>query len=319
MSLSELMNHATDKNRFHTVQNYIDFCARYLEYVETGLQARIVSQNESHYQFFQYREEGSFNITRPLNSLLMYDAEGFDQAAQQFIATLKQLQDGLRPSGNLRENLIRTIYTLQQTIGAALDALPAGKSNQARKVNGDLFERLVCLLIASLNVDCVSGTVQVPVKDLDGTELFKSSYQHDLLLSKNDELKVIGSVKTSSKDRIDKVFMDKFLYSRLTGTALPHIAIFLNDVQRKKTKQINKYGVIATFLPGHFKAYTVKLNPLDGVYYCDIRPNMVEDALLSQHIKTIDHFFYSDLWDLLDRQGQNLEEVEIAEDSDSSK
>ncbi len=181
MSLSELMNHATDKNRFHTVQNYIDFCARYLEYVETGLQARIVSQNESHYQFFQYREEGSFNITRPLNSLLMYDAEGFDQAAQQFIATLKQLQDGLRPSGNLRENLIRTIYTLQQTIGAALDALPAGKSNQARKVNGDLFERLVCLLIASLNVDCVSGTVQVPVKDLDGTELFKSSYQHDLL------------------------------------------------------------------------------------------------------------------------------------------
>ena len=314
MSLSDLVNHATDKGRFHTIEHYIDFCARYLEYVDTGLQARIVSQNESHYQFFQYKQEGSFNITRPLNSRLMYNAEGFAQAAQQFRITLEQLRDGQRPSGDLRENLIRTIYTLQQSVGAALDGLPAGKSNQARKVNGDLFERLIRLLIVSLNVDCVSGTMQVPVRDADGAELFKSSYQHDLLLSKYDELKIIGSVKTSSKDRIDKVFMDKFLYNRLTDTALPHIAIFLNDVQRKKTKRENEYGVSATFLPGHFKAYTVKLNPLDGVYYCDIRPNMVEDALLSQHIKTIDHFFYSDLWELLDRKGQALEEVAIKEE-----
>jgi hypothetical protein len=311
MNLTDLVNHATDKKRFHTTAHYIDFCARYLEYIDTGLQARIVSQNESHYQFFQYQKEGSFNITRPLNSRLMYDAEGFSQAAKQFNLTLEQLRDGQQPSGDLRENLIRTIYTLQQSIGAALDGLPAGKSNQARKVNGDLFERLIRLLIVSLNVDCVSGTMQVPVKNIDGTELFKSSYQHDLLLSKNNELKIIGSVKTSSKDRIDKVFMDKFLYNRLTDTALPHIAIFLNDVQRKKTKRENEYGVSATFLPGHFKAYTVKLNPLDGVYYCDIRPNMVTDMLLSQHIKTIDHFFYSDLWELLDRRGQTLEEIVI--------
>lgn len=163
----------------------------------------------------------------------------------------------------------------------------------------------------------IVAKMQVPVKDIDGTELFKSSYQHDLLLSKNDELKVIGSVKTSSKDRIDKVFMDKFLYSRLTNTSLPHIAIFLNDVQRKKTKRENEYGVSATFLPGHFKAYTIKLNPLDGVYYCDIRPNMMSDALLSQHIKTIDHFFYADLWELLDKQGPPLEEITIKEESNN--
>lgn len=311
MSFSDLMNHAIDKERFQTVEHFIEFCTQYLEYVDTGLQARIVSQNESHYQFFQYRKEGSFNITRPLNSRLMYDAECFAQAAHQFRMTLEQLRDGQRPSDDLRENLIRTIYTLQQSIGAALDGLPAGKSNQARKVNGDLFERLIRLLIVSLNVECVSGTMQVPIKDIDGSELFKSSYQHDLLLSKDDELKIIGSVKTSSKDRIDKVFMDKFLYSRLTGTALPHIAIFLNDVQRKKTKRENEYGVSATFLPGHFKAYTVKLNSLDGVYYCDIRPNMREDALLSQHIKTIDSFFYADLWELLNRQGQTMDEIAI--------
>ncbi len=311
MKLTDIVAHATNKELFLSINNYISFCSRYLEFVETGLQARIVSKNESHYQFFQYRQDGSYNITRPLNASLMYDAETFTDAAGQFTQLLEQLKDGEQPSDGLRQNVIRAIYTIQQSIGAALDALPAGMSNQARKVNGDLFERFIRLLIVSLDVDCVSGTMQVPVKDINGAELFKSSYQHDLLISKDTELKIIGSVKTSSKDRIDKVFMDKFLYNRLTDTALPHIAIFLNDVQRKKTKRENEYGINATFLPGHFKAYTIKLNPLDGVYYCDIRPNMIEDALLAQHIKTIDHFFYSDLWELLDRQGQKLEEVVI--------
>ena len=82
-------------------------------------------------------------------------------------------------------------------------------------------------------------------------------------------------------------------------------------MQRKKTSIANRYGINATFLPGHFKAYTLKLNPLDGVFYCDIRPNMVDDELLSQHIRTIDHFFFSDLWELLDEQGQNLDEIAI--------
>lgn len=311
MNLTDLVAHATDKGRFHSLNNYITFCTRYLEYIETGLQARIVSQNESHYQFFQYRQDGSFNITRPLNSRLMYNAGTFAAATECFTQTLDQLKEGVRPSDELREIIVRTIYTIQQSIGAALDALPAGMSNQARKVNGDLFERFIRLLIVSLDIDCVSGTMQVPVKDSDGTELFKSSYQHDLLISKDEELKIIGSVKTSSKDRIDKVFMDKFLYSRLTDTMLPHVAIFLNDVQRKKTRRENEYGINTTFLSGHFKAYTVKLNSLDGVYYCDIRPNMIEDTLLARHIKTIDHFFYSDLWELLNRRGQRLDNIAI--------
>ena len=41
---------------------------------------------------------------------------------------------------------------------------------------------------------------------------------------------------------------------------------------------------------------------------------MLPDALLSQHIKTIDHFIHSDLWELLVRQGQTLEEVAIKEE-----
>lgn len=311
MSLKELVDNATNKERFLSLAQYMAFCSRYLEFIETGLQARIISQNESHYQFFQYKQNGHYNISRPLNSLLMYDAETFAKAWPQFLETISQLKVGTPPSDDRRPTFIRIIYTIQQSIGAALDALPAGKSNQARKVNGDLFERLIRLLIVSLDVECVSGTMQVPVKDPGGVELFKSSYQHDLLVRKDAEVKIIGSVKTSSKDRIDKVFLDKFLFNKLTDTELPHIAIFLNDVQRKKTRRENQYGINSTFLAGHFKAFTVKLNPLDGVYYCDIRPIMSTDQLLSQHIRTIDHLFYSDLRRLLDSHGPNLEAIAI--------
>jgi hypothetical protein len=186
---------------------------------------------------------------------------------------------------------------VQQCIGATLDGLPPGQANRARKINGDLFERLIQLLVQRVGVRCETGTVQVPV-EVDGEVQFYMNYQHDLLIYDNDILKVIGSVKTSSKDRIDKIFMDKFLYSKLTDTALPHVAIFLNDVQRKKAGRENQYRISATFLPGHFKGFTVKLNPLDGVYYCDIRPNMQTEPILKDHIRTIDEFFCSDLWNL---------------------
>ena len=76
-------------------------------------------------------------------------------------------------------------------------------------------------------------------------------------------------------------------------------AIFLNDVQRKRTKKENQYGVSATFLPAHFKGFTIKLNLLDGVYYCDIRPNMQTEPILRDHIQTIDYFFCDDLWELI--------------------
>ncbi len=116
------------------------------------------------------------------------------------------------------------------------------------------------------------------------------------------------------EDRIDKIFLDKFLYCKLTETALPHIAISLNDVQRKSTRRGDEYGVNSTFLSGHFKAFTVKLNPLDGVYDCDIRPNMQTDRLLRPHIHTIDYFFCTDLWNFVEGGGTPLAEVTVVEE-----
>lgn len=303
MSLSNLVACAQDKTQFTTVAEYIDFCERYLAFAVDGLQAVIVSQNENNYRFYQYTEEGHFNITRPINGNLMYSAEESAKVTDDFREILANVRDIPESDAERRSILIRAIYTIQQCIGAALDAIP--ESNKARKVNGDLFERLIQLLVREVGVECRTGTVKVPIV-VDGKKLFDMNYQHDLLLHNGEELKAIGSVKTSSKDRIDKIFMDKFLYCKLTDTALPHIAIFaifLHDVQRKQTKRENEYGISATFLPGHFKGFTIKLNPLDGVYYCDPRPNMKTEPILKDHIQTIDHFFCSDLWQLVSNAG----------------
>ena len=80
MNLDQLMAWAQDKTRFQGPGDYADFCEAYLDFIFHGLQAVIVSQNENHYRFFQYREDGNFNVTRPVNSRLFLSQEDFVQA-----------------------------------------------------------------------------------------------------------------------------------------------------------------------------------------------------------------------------------------------
>jgi len=299
ITIASLRKDATNKEHFGALTNYFSYTQRYLDFIDDvqRVQAVIVSQNEPHYRFLQYKQDGGYSVTRPLNTHLFYSASEFSRVLprlQQLLAARRRA----RPTNEDREIVNRSVYTIQQSIGATLDSLPAGESNKARKINGDLFEHLIQLLLTTLGVDCTSGTVQVPVRVRDIAE-FPMRFQHDLIIKSGELVKVIGSVKTSSKDRLGKIFVDKFLLHRMTGKDVPHIAIFLNDVQRKG--KLPRYGINSTFLSGHFKGYTVKLNPLDGVYYCDIRPNMVTEPILRDHIRTFDRFIFDDLWELLTR------------------
>ncbi|MFG6384750.1 MAG: hypothetical protein K1V96_10900 [Lachnospiraceae bacterium] len=291
MTLSQLVEWANTKNRFQTIDDYSSFCEEYLTFIVDGLQAVIVSQNENHYRFFQYREDGSFNVSRPINSNLMISIEDFHLAKQDFNYAMQHIRE-MKEELYLRGLINKFIYTCQQMIGAALDALPTGESNKARKINGDLFERYIRLILQKIGIPVHDGVVSVPVV-MDDEELFTMSYQHDIIVEKNGDVRAIGSVKTSSKDRIDKIFIDKFLYNRLTNVDTPHFAVFLNDVQRKGREP--RFGVNTTFLTGHFKGYTIKLNPLDGVYYCDLRPNMLIDDILSSQICSLDTLLIEDI------------------------
>lgn len=164
MSFKTLVRDACNKDNFNSIDNYYSFAKRYLEFIKDNLQAVIVSRNENHYQFFQYKSDGTFNVTRPINSNLMYSFEELETTIGNFHDILANIKDKSFDTANNRKILNRSIYTAQQCIGSALDALPANKSNTARKINGDLFERFIRLLIKEVNVDVTQGLVSVPVK-----------------------------------------------------------------------------------------------------------------------------------------------------------
>jgi hypothetical protein len=291
MTLEQLVNYACDKTKFREIAEYFDFCRKFLEFAATSLQAIIVSRNERHYRFFQYKEDGNYNVTRPINSNIMIRLENLDAVFDTFNQAILHIRDIKEPKE--RECINHVVYTCQQAIGATLDALPAGKSNTARKRNGDLFEHFIRLIIKKIGITVTNETIQMPII-VNGIKVHSMSYEHDLIIHKNNQVVAIGSVKTSSKDRLDKFFLDKFLRNKLAHAETPHFAIFLNDVQRKGHE--GNYGINGTFLPGHFKGYTILLNPLDGVYYCDIRSEMETDEMLQKHIRTLDHLFIEDIW-----------------------
>lgn len=292
MNLKQMLSYVNDKSRFENIDDFPFFAEKFLEFMKNNLHGDIVAQKNPDYLFYQYEKDGSYNISRPVNSQLMIDIDHFSGAKNEFFYALKDLRS-LRDDFDCRKNLNRFVYTCQQTIGIALDALPSKETNVARKRVGDLFERFVRLIMLSAGIDVDTGTVKIPVKN-DTEVLCEMKYQHDLIVKKNKKIKAIGSVKTTSKDRLDKIFIDKHLYNRLTNSQTPHFAIFLNDVQRRGKSP--KYEVQTTFKSGHFKSYTIKLTPLDGVYYCDLRPNMKTDILLKKYIKSFDYFMFEDVW-----------------------
>lgn len=142
------------------------------------------------------------------------------------------------------------------------------------------------------------------------------SYELDVVFSKEKAIltseaehkyihpsEIIGSVKTTSKDRIDKIFLDKFLLTRLLEREEPVIAIFLHDVQRASaTRNLERSGdrhfkINSTFKTNHFLGYTVALNSLDGVYYVDPRPEMLVHEKLREQIYDFQTFLIKDLWE----------------------
>ena len=78
MTIQQMTQYITGLQHFKILREYEDFALAFLEFAETGLQARIVCQNEVNYQFFQYKEDCAFNISRPINSDLFGNAETFE-------------------------------------------------------------------------------------------------------------------------------------------------------------------------------------------------------------------------------------------------
>jgi len=310
ITLADLQASMRDKSAFGELGHYFTLCHALLTLIEETKPTRIVSPTHHNYVFYQYDETFGHKITRPLNTDLFFESAGeFKTAFEQFIlflADLKKFQQAITAQRGkqsyLDSNEInRVVYTIQQSVGSIGDSFDS--PNQSRKRVGQLFENLVRLVIQEIGLACESRRVTVPIPNHPG---YKMSYELDLVFSRDKVIvasetelihpaEVVGSVKTTSKDRIDKIFLDKYLLSQFLGREVPVVAIFLHDVQRARRGN-SIFGINSTFKSNHFLGYTVALNRLDGVYYVDPRPNMVTDEQLRKEISDFQCFLVHDLW-----------------------
>ncbi len=59
-------------------------------------------------------------------------------------------------------------------------------------------------------------------------------------------------------------------------------------------KELNQKKVSSTFLPGHYRAYSVYLTPLSGVYYVDVATSAKQ---FKDSIHKLDQLLVEDMWD----------------------
>lgn len=313
--LPDLQASIRDTSAFTSLKDYLQISRAYLGYLEETSPTRIISPSHHNYVFFQYPESQGHNLTRPLNTNLFFEsseemAESFERFVD-FLPVLKKQRERIADNKAYRSyiesgEINRVIYTLQQSIGGISDSF--NNPNQSRKRVGQLFENLIKLTIQALGVDCESRTINVPIPNFPE---YKMSYQLDLVFSLDkaivtsqtrllDDLEMIGSVKTTSKDRIDKIFLDKYLLSQFLGRDVTMIAVFLHDVQRA-ARGNSIFGINSTFKTNHFLGYTVALNKMDGVYYVDPRPEMSSNERLREQISDFQQLLVKDLWILSKR------------------
>lgn len=310
ITLADLQASVRDKTAFSELEHYFTLCHTFLHTLEETQPTRIVSPTHHNYVFYQYDEVYGHKITRPLNTnLFLESANDFKMAFGRFaafLADLKKFQRAVVDQDVKRDYLdsneiSKVIYTVQQSVGSIGDSFD--NPNQSRKRVGQLFENLVKLVIQEVGLECESRQVVMPIP---GYPDYTMSYDLDLVFSQGKAIvasetelihpaEVVGSVKTTSKDRIDKIFLDKYLLTQFLGREVRVIAIFLHDVQRARRGH-SIFGINSTFKSNHFMGYTVALNRLDGVYYVDPSPKMIADERLREEISDFQHFLIHDLW-----------------------
>ncbi|MEZ4832635.1 MAG: hypothetical protein R2873_11670 [Caldilineaceae bacterium] len=311
-SLLDLQASLRDRTAFHTLSDFYTICDAFLALLQDSRPTRIVSPSHSHYVFYQYDQDFGHKITRPLNTRLFIESQDdFNVAYNRFIDflhDLKQYQGSIGDQPGVSKyidsnEVNRIVYTIQQSIGSIGDSF--ANSNQSRKRIGQLFESMLRLVIQEIGLECEPRTISLPIAGFPGYEM---SYELDLVFSRDKAIvtsestpiqasEIVGSVKTTSKDRIDKIFLDKFLLTKLLGRDVPVVAIFLHDVQRARRGR-SIFGINSTFKTNHFLGYTVALNRLDGVYYVDPRPEMTVNERLREQIADFQQFLVRDIWRL---------------------
>jgi hypothetical protein len=282
----------------YTIEDFTNVTLRVLEYLPNVLSEEKV---KSGYKIHSSSIAGTLKYIRPINRrLFIYSPDDFKNKLEEF----EKLFEKLKAENNQwevseKELLESVIYTIQQSIGVGFDLL--ANPNSARKHVGNRFEELIKAIFTEMGIANKKMLLQIPYQTDEGIKNYQC--ENDLILSPYKSVKSTGkyldmneivvSAKTTSKDRMGKMFIDKILLERFVQHDQKVIGIFLNDVQRKESDNIS-----FTLVSGLFMVYSAFLTKLDGIYYIDPPPNVCKEPL-NKYMKPFSELITKDIWKLL--------------------
>jgi len=247
---------------------------------------------------------GTRKAIRPYRKdLFINDPEQFNDVYNHFMNILNHIKNDDRNFIEKHFNVIdRVIYTTQQSIGIGLDFLV--EPNSARKHVGNRFEELIRTLLSEMNVPIKKVVLNIPYETEEGEKYYKC--ETDVIISPFESVRsdpqnidpneIVISLKTTTKDRMPKIFIDKILMERFLGHPVRMVGISQNDIQRKEYK--GEIKVSYTFVSNLFMVYTKFLAELEGYYYLDI-PKRALESPFNKHVFPFSKFILTDIWNLL--------------------
>lgn len=281
----------------HSLDEFRDITIRVLDYIPNVLSN---TEEKGDYVIHSSTIAGNIKYLRPINKrIFISDKDFFLDYYSKLLSIFKKIRNKEIISDEEKIIIDRVIYTLQQSIGIGLDLLV--NQNSARKHVGNRFEELIKAIFTAIGIANKKMVLQIPYETDEGNKIYKC--ENDLIISpfdkvtshtnSIDEKEVVVSVKTTSKDRMGKMFIDKILIEKFVNHPQKVIGIFLNDVQRKEDNNIS-----FTLVSGLFMVYTKFLTEIDGIYYLDPPPNALKQPY-SNHMKRFSDLLVDDLEKLL--------------------
>lgn len=281
----------------NAIDDFVQVALRVLHYLPSVVSERRESRG---YEILVSRHAGTEKYARPIRlDLFISDPSELEASTRDFKNILEHVAERTELPRNAHQVVDKVAYTIQQCFGVGLDFL--GESNSNRKHIGNRFEEFIRAIVTSIGITNERIVFKIPYPTDDGEKMY--SCETDMVLSNSElirstptnmaEQEVMVSLKTSSKDRMGKIFLDKMLMKKFSGHRVKVIGIFHNDVQRKEENHIS-----FTLVSRLFMVYTKFLCELDGVYFLD-PPPITKNEPYCQQIAPFSKFLLEDIERLL--------------------
>jgi hypothetical protein len=283
------------------LQQFYDIALRVLHYTPDVLNEEFEYNS---YIICSSSVAGTKKSIRPFKKdLFIRDVTIFNSKYQNFIDIIEKLKNGVRDFESSEFILVDSvIYTIQQSIGIGLDLTV--EPNSARKHVGNRFEELIRAILTALKISNKRVVLSIPYDTDEGKKYYHCEMEiiispFDIVRSDSQDIdsnEIVISLKTTTKDRMPKIFIDKLLMERFVGHPVRVVGISQNDVQRKDDGATAKISY--TFVSNLFMVYTRFLTQLEGYYYIDPPARALQEPF-NQYIFKFSKFLLTDLWKML--------------------